>query len=93
MILIIDDDNAVRTSLLLLLQQEKYAAKGIGSPNEAIAWLNHNAPSLILLDLNFSIETSGEEGMRLLKDIRKIHPVVPGKNRDLPSGGIFPVYP
>ncbi len=58
MILIIDDDNAVRTSLLLLLQQESYAAKDVASPNEAIAWLNHNRPSLILLDLNFSIETS-----------------------------------
>ncbi len=77
MILIIDDDNAVRTSLLLLLQQEGYAAKDVGSPNEAIAWLNHNEPSLILLDLNFSIETSGDEGMKLLKQIRKIYPVVP----------------
>ena len=77
MILIIDDDNAVRTSLLLLLQQEDYAAKDVASPNEAIAWLNHNTPSLILLDLNFSIETSGDEGMKLLKQIRKIHPIVP----------------
>ncbi len=66
MILIIDDDHAVRTSLLLLLQQEGYASKGVSSPNEAIAWLNHNTPSLIILDLNFSIETSGEEGIKLL---------------------------
>jgi two-component system NtrC family response regulator len=77
MILIIDDDNAVRTSLLLLLQQEGHEAKNCSNPNEAIAWLNHNTPSLIILDLNFSIETSGEEGMKLLKHIRKIHPLVP----------------
>jgi two-component system, NtrC family, response regulator len=77
MILIIDDDHAVRTSLLLLLQQEGYASKGVSSPNEAIAWLNHNTPSLIILDLNFSIETSGEEGIKLLKQIRKIHPSTP----------------
>ena len=77
MILIIDDDNAVRTSLLLLLRQQSYSVKDVSSPNAALAWLNHNTPSLILLDLNFSIETSGDEGMRLLKQIRKIHPVVP----------------
>ncbi len=77
MILIIDDDHAVRTSLLLLLQQGGYASKGVSSPNEAMAWLNHNEPSLIILDLNFSIETSGEEGIKLLNQIRKIHPIVP----------------
>src|SRR5580658_2743917 len=77
MILIIDDDKAVRTSLLLLLQQQGYAAKDAGSPNEALAFLHHQTPSLILLDLNFSMETSGEEGMRLLKQIRRLHPDVP----------------
>ena len=77
MILVIDDDKAVRASLLLLLQQEGYAAKDTSSPNEAIAWLNHNTPSLIILDLNFSIETSGDEGIRLLKQVRKMYPAVP----------------
>jgi DNA-binding NtrC family response regulator len=77
MILIIDDDKAVRTSLLLLLQEEGYAAKEAASPNEALAFLHHNTPSLIILDLNFSIETSGEEGIRLLLQIRQLHPVVP----------------
>src|ERR1035438_715323 len=77
MILIIDDDKAVRASLLLLLQKEAYATKDVSSPNEAIAWLNHNTPSLIILDLNFSIETSGDEGMKLLKQIRKMYPLVP----------------
>lgn len=77
MILIIDDDKAVRTSLQLLLQQEKYAVKEVSSPNEALAWLNHNTPTLVILDLNFSMETSGDEGMQLLKQIRKLHPAVP----------------
>jgi len=77
MILIIDDDKAVRASLLLLLQKEGYAAKEVSSPNEAIAWLNHNIPSLVILDLNFSLDTSGAEGIRLLKQIRKTHPGIP----------------
>src|ERR1700709_2401995 len=77
MILIIDDDKAVRTSLLLLLEEEGYAVKDIAAPREALVFLQHNTPSLIILDLNFSMETSGEEGMRLLEQIRKIHPAVP----------------
>ena len=77
MILIIDDDTAVQASLFLLLQQEGFQVKGVHSPNEAKAWLNHNIPSLIILDLNFSIETSGDEGMLLLKYIRNNNPSVP----------------
>ena len=77
MILIIDDDKAVRISLLLLLQQEGFLVKDVSSTQEAIAWLNHNNPSLIILDLNFSQKTSGEEGIRLLKQIRKMYPEVP----------------
>ncbi len=77
MILIIDDDVAVSTSLVLLLQQEGYQTKDVSTPNDALAWLHHHQPSLILLDLNFSIETSGDEGIRLLRQIRKIHVSVP----------------
>ena len=77
MILIIDDDKAVRTSLLLLLQQHNHTARDAGSPNEALAWLHHNTPALIILDLNFSLGTSGEEGLRLLAQIRKLHVSVP----------------
>ena len=53
MILIIDDDIAVRTSLLLLLQQEGYQASEVVSPEEAELFLHNNKPSLIILDLNF----------------------------------------
>ena len=77
MILIIDDDIAVRTSLLLLLQQEGYAASGVSSPEEANEFLQSTVPSLILLDLNFSRETSGDEGIRFLESLRKNQPVLP----------------
>jgi two-component system, NtrC family, response regulator len=77
MILIIDDDIAVRTSLLLLLQQEKYEAASVDNATAALDFLKSNLPSLIILDLNFSIETSGDEGMQLLQQIRKQHATVP----------------
>jgi DNA-binding NtrC family response regulator len=77
MILIIDDDIAVRTSLLLLLEQQGFATAAADSPVAAVAILKQQAPSLIILDLNFSIDTSGDEGMLMLQQIRKMHPAVP----------------
>ena len=77
MILIIDDDIAVRTSLLLLLQQQGYETACAEHADAALDFLKKQTPSLIILDLNFSIETSGEEGMQLLQQIRKMHATVP----------------
>lgn len=51
--------------------------KGAASPQDAFKILNTETPELILLDLNFSIETSGEEGMSLLVKIRKHNADIP----------------
>ena len=67
MLLIVDDDIAIRTSLILLLKKEGFEVKGVGSPEETFDVLRTVTPELILLDLNFSIETSGKEGMQLLQ--------------------------
>jgi DNA-binding NtrC family response regulator len=77
MILVIDDDIAVRTSLLLLFENEKYKAIGASSADEALAIIAEKNISLIVLDLNFSIETSGKEGMALLAEIKKKNPDIP----------------
>jgi DNA-binding NtrC family response regulator len=77
MILVIDDDIAVRTSLLLLLKSQKYEVTGAETPAEALKIIKSNTPQLIILDLNFSISTSGEEGMVLLAQIKKLGPNIP----------------
>ncbi|MDF2191122.1 sigma-54 dependent transcriptional regulator [Paraflavitalea sp. CAU 1676] len=77
MIFIIDDDIAVRTSLQLLLEQQGFSTEVADGPVPAIAFLEKQAPALIILDLNFSIDTSGNEGMALLQQIRKLYPLVP----------------
>jgi CheY-like chemotaxis protein len=58
MILIIDDDIAVRTSLQLLLENEGYKTTSADGPGEALTFLKTSTPELIILDLNFSIDTS-----------------------------------
>ncbi|MEP6949947.1 MAG: sigma-54 dependent transcriptional regulator, partial [Ginsengibacter sp.] len=77
MILIIDDDIAVRTSLSFLLENEGYAVACAGETKEAIASIKNQLPSLIILDLNFSVDTSGKEGMQLLQQIKKINENIP----------------
>jgi two-component system NtrC family response regulator len=77
MILIIDDDIAVRTSLLLLLEQKRYDVTAVSTAAEAILTITKEKISLVILDLNFSIDTSGREGMELLIQIRKFSAVLP----------------
>jgi DNA-binding NtrC family response regulator len=77
MILIIDDDIAVRASLQFLLQQEDYTVATAESPADALTVLNTQSVSLIILDLNFSIETSGVEGMQMLAVIKEEYPAIP----------------
>lgn len=77
MILIIDDDIAVRISIALLLEQKKYQTISAATADEAIGALDTHPISLIVLDLNFSIDTSGIEGMQLLTKIRALNATIP----------------
>jgi len=77
MILVIDDDIAVRTSLLLLLKSEGYDTQGVENPVDALKIIKKNVPELVILDLNFSIDTSGREGIELLSKIRQFNSTLP----------------
>jgi Response regulator containing CheY-like receiver, AAA-type ATPase, and DNA-binding domains len=77
MILIVDDDIAVRTSLVLLLKNEGFDAVASESAEDALQKIKTSNPELIILDLNFSLDTSGKEGMMLLKQIRQLNPSTP----------------
>lgn len=77
MILIVDDDCAVRLSLKLLLKRNGYATIEAGSPTQAINIVRKTVPRLVLLDMNYSRKTSGEEGLTLLKEIKIFCPDTP----------------
>ena len=77
MILIADDDPAIRTSLTLLLKREGYKTVDFAGPDELMDFVRHTRPDVILLDMNFSRETSGDEGLKLLRQIRLFQPTVP----------------
>ena len=77
MILIIDDDIAIRTSLKLLLKKQGYEVQTASGPEEVDPILAEGLPELILLDMNFSIKTTGEEGLNVLKKLKTLHPQIP----------------
>ena len=77
MILIVDDDPSVTASLSLLLKQGGHASHAAAGPAEALAWLASHVPDLVLQDMNFSRQTTGEEGLALLGRVREAHPGVP----------------
>ena len=76
MILIIDDDIAVRTALSLLLKKEGFDVITAATPTEALDILRQQDISLALLDMNFSNNTSGEDGLKMLETIKKDTPSV-----------------
>lgn len=77
MILIIDDDSAIRTSLSFMLKRAKYEVQAVATPKEAMAVVRSVCPELILMDMNFSLTTSGDEGITLLKQVKIFQPDAP----------------
>jgi two-component system NtrC family response regulator len=77
MILIVDDDAAVRSSLSFLLKRAGFEVEAVPSPEEALSIVRATAPQLILMDMNFTLTTTGEEGIHLLKQVKIFRPEVP----------------
>ncbi|UCD63118.1 MAG: sigma-54-dependent Fis family transcriptional regulator [Candidatus Zixiibacteriota bacterium] len=74
MILVIDDDKAVRSSLGLLLKNNGYEVATAEDPRQALKLAAELRPELFVLDMNFSRSTSGEEGLELLRRLKSAYP-------------------
>lgn len=72
-ILIIEDDEAVRTSMALGLTDAGFAVLEAAEASAAMRLFLHEAPDLVLLDLGIG----GEDGMVLLRNMKKVRPAVP----------------
>lgn len=77
MVIIADDDIAVRSSLSLLLRQHGYDVLALAAPDEVMQAVRNSTPMLILMDMNFTSGTSGDEGITLLKQVKIFCPDVP----------------
>src|SRR5215471_14254834 len=77
-ILIADDQADVREALLLLFKSEGFPAQTAESPAQVIELMRKEEFALVLMDLNYSRDTtSGEEGLELLLRIQELDATVP----------------
>ena len=77
MILVVDDDPTIRASLGMLLRRGGYEPVVADGPAAAMEIVRSREPELVLLDMNFSRFTTGEEGLTLLRQIKIFAPKVP----------------
>jgi len=78
MILVVDDDKTIRLSLKLILERNEYEVALAEGPKEAMQIVrNTPAVELVLMDMNYTRATDGEEGLTLLKQVKVFRPDVP----------------
>lgn len=77
MILICDDDTTVLTSLSLVLKRAGYQTLSATTPRQALDQVEATCPELILMDMNYTHTTTGEEGLELLEKVKKRYPQIP----------------
>ena len=71
-VLVVDDDDSITSSVSLLLKPHGYQCLPAHNPEQAMAWVRQENVSVVLQDMNFSRATSGDEGLALLADLRRV---------------------
>ncbi len=77
-VLVIDDQEAVRMALKVLLELNDFGVLTAVTPDEALALIRTEDVGVVVQDMNFSQDqTSGREGAELFRAIRKLDPDLP----------------
>ena len=76
-LLIIDDDAAIRQSLRLLFSRYNFEIEDLSHPSYMMDTIAAFQPHLIVLDMNYTLDTSGRQGMKVLKEIRSVYQHIP----------------
>jgi DNA-binding NtrC family response regulator len=77
-VLVADDQADVREALRLVLKSEGFAVEAAGSPGAVLAALGSREYDAVLIDLNYTRDTtSGEEGLDLLSRIQGLDSNLP----------------
>lgn len=77
MILVIDDDRAIRLSIGLMLTKAGFESVQVSTEAEALEAVRRPDLELVILDMNLTLSTTGRQGIELLRKIRILAPEVP----------------
>ena len=77
MILIVDDDKTICMSLGLLLKRSGYTTVTANGAEEALKIVRSTPLQLIVLDMNYSLDISGNDGLELLQKCKILQPDTP----------------
>lgn len=75
-VMVADDDPSVRSALALLLKRVGLRVVSAATPAEVLSAVRDDAPALILMDMNFSGSTSGDDGLELIAKVKVLAPSV-----------------
>ncbi|MBO4943092.1 MAG: DNA-binding response regulator [Muribaculaceae bacterium] len=77
MILIVDDDQAIRLSIGLMLRQAGFEYEAVSDEDSAMSAVRRDDLELVILDMNLTCTTTGRQGIDMLRKIRILAPRVP----------------
>lgn len=77
MILIVDDDQAIRLSIGLMLRQAGFEYEAVSDEDSALSAVRRDDLELVILDMNLTCTTTGRQGIDMLRKIRILAPKVP----------------
>jgi DNA-binding NtrC family response regulator len=72
-VLVVDDEQAIRDSIRMILEYEKFEVRFAQDGLSALAAVEAGAVDLVLLD----IKMPGMDGMKVLQKIKETHPFIP----------------
>jgi DNA-binding NtrC family response regulator len=76
--LVVDDQQAVRTALVVLLDLHGISCLEASSPEQALDVVRREDVGVVIQDMNFSKDTtSGDEGVELFRAVRALDPDLP----------------
>lgn len=77
MILIVDDDPSIRSSISLMLRQAGFDFTAVSNEPDALDVVRGHDLQLVILDMNLTLSSTGEQGIEILRKIRVLAPKVP----------------